>query len=229
MSPGARSRETASRLPSLDLLGPAALAWKRPWVVSEMSLPCPRCQTAAPADAQFCPNCGAPLGVICGQCGAPNAATHRFCKGCGQQLADAREPAAAPAPPPAPDPSVRLVLVADDEPAIRDLVSDVLAEAGFRTIRATDGSEVLPLALKYRPVLIVLDVIMPNLDGYTTMTRLRSDRSTRDIPVIILTGQPGPLYQTLSFGVGAMAHLTKPFSPRQLMDTVEQVLQNRPA
>jgi len=196
-----------------------------------VSLPCPRCQTVPPADAQFCPNCGAPLGVICGQCGAANAATHRFCKGCGQQLADAREPAAeAPAAgAPAVDAPSRLVLVADDDAAIRDLVSDVLAEAGFRTIRATDGSEVLPLALRYRPVLIVLDVIMPNLDGYTTMTRLRSDRSTRDIPVIILTGQPGPLYQTLSFGVGAMAHLTKPFSPRQLMDTVEQILQNPPA
>lgn len=94
-------------------------------------------------------------------------------------------------------------------------------------IRAADGSEVLSLARQHRPALIVLDVIMPNLDGYTTMTRLRHHPGTRDIPVIILTGQSGPIYRTLSFGLGATEHMTKPFSPRQLMDTVEQVLQNR--
>lgn len=194
---------------------------------------CPRCQTTAPTDAQFCPNCGSPLGVICGQCGTANAATHRFCKGCGQQLAEAgapepaaEAPAVAASPPPEPG-GARLVLVADDEAAVRELVSDVLAEAGFRTIRVADGSEVLSLALQHRPALIVLDVIMPNLDGYTTMTRLRHHPDTRDIPVIILTGQSGPIYRTLSFGLGATEHVTKPFSPRQLMDTVEQVLQNR--
>jgi CheY-like chemotaxis protein len=120
-----------------------------------------------------------------------------------------------------------VVLVADDDPLVRDLVSDVLAEAGFRTVRAADGAEVLDLALQQKPSLILLDVIMPKLDGYTTLTRLRGHRATRNIPVIILTGQGGPLYETISFGAGATAHMTKPFSPRQLMDTVERVLTNR--
>jgi CheY-like chemotaxis protein len=190
-------------------------------------MPCPRCRTEAPRDAQFCPECGAKLVLLCAHCGAGNPVGHNFCTACGQALAPPA-PAEAVASPPAETGPHRLVLVADDDPGIRDLVSDVLAEAGFRTVRAADGSEVMPLALKYRPALVVLDVIMPHLDGYTTMTRLRNHPATKDIPVVILTGQGGSLYQTLSFGVGATAHLTKPFSPRQLMDTVEQVLENRP-
>jgi CheY-like chemotaxis protein len=190
---------------------------------------CPRCEIEAPGDAQFCPECGAKLILVCAQCGASNAVGHKFCKACGQPLGAAAPADAPPPSPPADAGPRRLVLVADDDPAIRDLVSDVLAEAGFRTVRAADGSEVVPLALKYRPAIVVMDVIMPNLDGYTTMTRLRNHPATKDIPVVMLTGQAGSLYQTLSFGVGATAHLTKPFSPRQLMDTVEQVLQGRPA
>ena len=188
---------------------------------------CPRCRSEAPRDALFCPACGTRLALACAHCGASNAAGHNFCKACGQALQ--RATPAEPAPPrPAETGPHRLVLVADDDEAVRDLVSVVLAEAGFRTVRAADGAEVMPLALKYRPALVVMDVIMPHLDGYTTMTRLRNHPATKDIPVVILTGQASSLYQTLSFGVGATAHLTKPFSPRQLMDTVEQVLAHRP-
>lgn len=122
---------------------------------------------------------------------------------------------AAPAP---------LVLVADDEPAVRNLVCEVLGEAGFRTVMAADGDEVMSLALERQPALIVMDVMMPNMDGYTTLTRLRGHPRTKEIPVIILTGQIEPVYRTISAGVGAVAHVTKPFSPRQLAEMVERVL-----
>ncbi len=193
---------------------------------------CPQCRTEAPPDAQFCPTCGLKLAAVCPRCGARNAPSHGFCKACGLRLASPPADTAVPAGPsrePSDASGPPLVLVADDEPLIRDLVSDVLAEAGFRTVRAADGSEVLPLALEHRPALIVMDVMMPNLDGYTTITRLRNHVATKDIPVVILTGQAGSIYRTLSFGLGATAHLTKPFSPRQLMDVVEGVLQNRSA
>lgn len=124
-------------------------------------------------------------------------------------------PGAAPAP---------LVLVADDEPAVRDLVCEVLAEAGFRTATAADGDEVVSVALERQPALIVMDVMMPHMDGYTTLTRLRGHPRTKEIPVIILTGQLERVYRTISAGVGAVAHVTKPFSPRQLTETVERVL-----
>jgi CheY-like chemotaxis protein len=138
-------------------------------------------------------------------------------------------PAEAPRESAAANAGLPLVLVGDDDPAIRELLSDVLAEAGFRSVRATNGEEVMDLAVRQKPALIVLDVIMPKMDGYTTLTRLRGNRVTRDIPVVILTGQPGPIYQTLSYGAGATAHITKPFSPRQLMDTVERVLGDKPS
>ena len=185
---------------------------------------CPQCQQAAPAEADFCPGCGTRLRLACPACGVANAATYRFCLRCGAALtAPSAEPAPT-APEPAGRPGKALVLVADDDPLVRDLVSDVLAEAGFRTVRASDGAEVMDLALQQKPALILLDVIMPRMDGYTTLTRLRGHRATQHIPVVILTGQPGPLYETISFGAGATAHMTKPFSPRQLMDTVERVL-----
>lgn len=183
---------------------------------------CPQCQQDAPPDADFCPDCGTRLRVVCAECDTLNVAGHKFCKRCGRPLGASAVPtAAAEASTGAARP---LVLVGDDDPAVRELVSDVLAEAGFRTARAANGEEVMELALEQTPVLIVLDVIMPKMDGYTTLTRLRGNRTTRDIPVVILTGQPGPLYETISFGAGATAHMTKPFSPRQLMDTVERLL-----
>ena len=99
-----------------------------------------------------------------------------------------------------------VVLVADDEGAIRDLVVEVLNNGGFRPVMVHDGEAIPDLARQHRPVAIVLDVMMPRMDGYTTVTRLAGDLATRDIPVVILTGQMDPLYQTVSFGLGAALH-----------------------
>jgi len=120
-----------------------------------------------------------------------------------------------------------LVLVADDDAATRDLVSDVLAHAGFRTVTAADGEKLVELAAAHQPALILLDVNMPNMDGYTTLTHLRGHPSTREIPVIIVTGEDEPVYQNLSGGLGAAAHVTKPFSPHSLTETVLRVLADR--
>jgi len=118
----------------------------------------------------------------------------------------------------------RLVLVADDDTDVRDLVADVLSEAGFRIVMAANGEEAVALAQAHHPALVVLDVMMPEMDGYTALTRLRGHPATRSIPVIVLTGQGEPIYRTLSLGVGAVAHLTKPFSPERLTETVQRVL-----
>jgi CheY-like chemotaxis protein len=127
----------------------------------------------------------------------------------------------APAPGVSPPP---LVLVADDDAEVRDFVCEVLREAGFGTVTATDGDEVAEQARRAAPRLIILDVMMPRMDGYTTLTRLRGHPATRDIPVIVLTGQAEPVYRTLSAGVGAVAHLTKPFSPEQLTRAVRRAI-----
>jgi CheY-like chemotaxis protein len=120
-----------------------------------------------------------------------------------------------------------LVLVIDDEPDILELVCDVLAEAGFATVTADDGEKGLALAHLRRPALIIMDVMMRGVDGYTALTRLRGHPATHDIPVVILTGQEEPIYRSLSHGAGAVAHFTKPFSPAMLIATVRRVLGQR--
>ena len=122
-----------------------------------------------------------------------------------------------------------LVLVADDEPIVRDLVCDILLESGYRTLPASNGKEAIDLAQRHLPSLIVLDVMMPTMDGYTTMTRLRRDPGTALIPVIVITGHSNPAYRSLSEGIGATAHVTKPFSARELVETVRRVRGDRRA
>jgi CheY-like chemotaxis protein len=117
------------------------------------------------------------------------------------------------------------VLVVDDDAEVRDLICQVLEQAGFRTLTAGDGDEVGELVRRERPVLILLDVIMPGADGYTALARLNGDPATRDIPVVTITGYGAPIYRTLSAGLGARFHLSKPFSPHQLLATVRGILE----
>lgn len=117
-----------------------------------------------------------------------------------------------------------LVLVADDDELTRELVCEVLAGAGYRTVTAADGERVVELAQRHRPVLIVLDLMMPKMDGYTTIVRLRGDAQTAGIPVIILTGQTDPVFGALSRDIGAIAHVTKPFAPDGFIEAVRQAL-----
>ena len=115
------------------------------------------------------------------------------------------------------------------QPIVRDLVCDILHESGYRTLPASNGKEAIDLAQRHLPSLIVLDLMMPAMDGYTTMTRLRRDPGTARIPVIVITGHSDPSYRSLSEGIGATAHVTKPFSARELVETVRRVLGERPA
>jgi CheY-like chemotaxis protein len=122
-----------------------------------------------------------------------------------------------------------LALIADDEEEVRRLVSEVLVEFGFDTMTARDGLELLDLALRHRPQVIVADVMMPKMDGYTAVARLRGQPATAGIPVIMLTGCMDPAYGQLSAGMGAAAHLTKPFSPAALGDLARDMVRGRPA
>jgi CheY-like chemotaxis protein len=122
-----------------------------------------------------------------------------------------------------------LALIADDEDEVRRLVSEVLAEVGFDTMTARDGLELLDLALRHGPQVIVADVMMPRMDGYTAVAHLRGQPETAGIPVIMLTGCMDPVYGQLSAGMGAAAHLTKPFSPTVLGELARDMVGRRPA
>ena len=107
----------------------------------------------------------------------------------------------------------KTVLLVDDTPANIQVVNSILKDT-YKIRVATNGAKALELAnVKPSPDLILLDVVMPEMDGYDVCTRLKSDANTRDIPVIFLTGQTEIEDETRGFEVGAVDYIHKPFSP----------------
>ena len=109
-------------------------------------------------------------------------------------------------------PSAR-VLVADDEPRITKLVSLALGEEGFRVITAGGGEEALRKAEEYRPDVVLLDIVMPDLDGIEVMRQLRT---SRPIPVILLTAKGSTADKAKGLDLGADDYVAKPFHPDEL-------------
>jgi DNA-binding response OmpR family regulator len=120
-----------------------------------------------------------------------------------------------------------LVLVADDDHDILTLVSFRLERAGYDVVAARDGEEALRLALERVPDLAVLDVMMPKLDGYEVTTRLRQNRATRRMPVILLTARVQEADIARGFEAGADDYVKKPFSPQELGARVQAILGRR--
>lgn len=116
------------------------------------------------------------------------------------------------------------VLVADDEPDILELLVYRLRRSGYEVAAARDGAEALRLAQEQRFDLAVLDVMMPELDGYELTRRLRAQEQTRRIPVILLTARAQSSDVAAGFGVGADDYLRKPFNPDELVARVRAVL-----
>src|SRR3974390_3737919 len=107
----------------------------------------------------------------------------------------------------------KLILVLDDTPTNIGVISGALKDS-YRTKIATNGEKALQLAnAEEKPDLILLDIMMPGMDGYEVCTRLKADAATREIPVIFLTGQTGAEDETRGFEVGAVDYVHKPFSP----------------
>jgi sigma-B regulation protein RsbU (phosphoserine phosphatase) len=108
---------------------------------------------------------------------------------------------------------VKTVLLVDDEPANIEIVNSILHDS-YKIRVATNGARALDLANQVpAPDLILLDVMMPGMDGYEVCTRLKAAAQTRDIPVIFLTGQTEIDDETKGFEVGAVDYIHKPFSP----------------
>lgn len=118
----------------------------------------------------------------------------------------------------------RTVLVVDDEPHVVRLVQINLAQLGFQVRSAGDGEEALAMVAREKPDLVILDVMMPKLDGFETLSRLRADPETAEIPVIMLTARAQDEDTFEGYGRGARWYLTKPFTPGDLRATVRRVL-----
>lgn len=116
------------------------------------------------------------------------------------------------------------VLVVDDEEDILNLLDFNLTKAGFSCLKATDGPEAIGLATRERPALIVLDIMLPNMEGTEVLRRLKQEERTRDIPVVMLTAKGEEVDKIVGFELGAEDYITKPFSPRELVLRVKAVL-----
>jgi two-component system phosphate regulon response regulator PhoB len=119
------------------------------------------------------------------------------------------------------------ILVADDEEDLRELVAYRLSRSGYEVVEAVDGQEALELATQRTPDLMVLDVMMPRLDGYELTRRVREQDSLRSVPVILLTARSQETDVSRGFDVGADDYLKKPFNPDELVARVRAVLGRR--
>ncbi|MBI5942986.1 MAG: response regulator transcription factor [Chloroflexi bacterium] len=115
----------------------------------------------------------------------------------------------------------KTILIVDDEKRLVSLVQSYLVQEGYRVVTAFNGKDALPLAEKEKPDLIILDIMMPEMNGYDFM---RAHRSTSDTPIIMLTAKVEDDDKIVGLELGADDYVTKPFKPRELMARVRNVL-----
>ena len=120
-----------------------------------------------------------------------------------------------------------LILIVDDNPANLEVLSETLAGAGFQVAVAIDGVSAIEQIQYYQPELILLDIMMPGIDGFETYQRLRAKPSTRDIPVIFTTALSDTENKVKGFSLGAVDYITKPFQQQEVLARVRVHLQLR--
>ncbi|MEO7300544.1 MAG: response regulator transcription factor [Verrucomicrobiota bacterium] len=120
-----------------------------------------------------------------------------------------------------------IILVVDDEPDAVEMVEFNLKNAGFQVKSANSGGEAIAKARAFSPSLIVLDVMLPELDGFEICKLLRRDPNTAAIPIIMLTAKAAEMDRVLGLELGADDYLTKPFSPRELVLRIKKLLARR--
>ena len=122
----------------------------------------------------------------------------------------------------------RTVLIIEDEKLIIVSTQMVLEAAGFRVESATNGEDGITKARTQTPDLILLDIMMPGIDGWETLTRLKRDTETSGIPVVIFTAREHSRGHQKSAEMGAADYFRKPFEPDELIDLVEKDVANKP-
>lgn len=116
------------------------------------------------------------------------------------------------------------VLVVDDDQLMHRLYKHHLERAGYQMVSAMNGREALDLAATQVPQLIVMDIMMPDIDGLAALRELKKSEATKSIPVIVITANGNQLAKQESANCGAAIFLTKPFSPTQLLNEVKRLV-----
>ena len=119
---------------------------------------------------------------------------------------------------------MKKVLIIDDSEVLRRITAFNLKKMGYEIREAIDGVDGLEKIKDFQPDLILLDIMMPRMDGFTVLKRMSEDSSMKEIPVIVLTAKGGEDDEKEALKLGAIKVLTKPFSPKQLVETVKQVI-----
>jgi DNA-binding response OmpR family regulator len=120
------------------------------------------------------------------------------------------------------------VLVVEDEPDMRELISHSLKEAGLGVVTASNGRDALSTAAREMPDIILLDLMIPEMDGFEVCKALRRDAVTEGIPIIVVSARSLELDRVLALELGAEDYVTKPFSPRELLLRIRRSLERRP-
>jgi len=117
-----------------------------------------------------------------------------------------------------------LIVVVEDEQAIQDVVAYNLRREGYEVLLAGDGDEGLALIQSKRPALVILDLMLPGIDGLSICQQLRADAKTRSIPLMILSAKEEESDIVIGLSLGADDYLAKPFSPREMLARVKALL-----
>ena len=121
------------------------------------------------------------------------------------------------------------ILVVDDDPVIQKLLAVNFEMEGYRVITASDGEEALEQVAAEHPGVVVLDVMMPKLDGIEVTRRIKADPGTRSTPVLLLSAKAQAKDIAIGMEAGADAYLTKPFEPLDLLERVAALLGGGPS
>ena len=117
------------------------------------------------------------------------------------------------------------VLVADDEAPVRYVVRKMLGD-DYTVLEAMDGQAVLDMARRHQPDIILMDIMMPKMDGYTAVSMLKADEATKHIPIVMLTAVGQELNKKLAQKMGADGYITKPFTQQDLLHTIGRLLKS---
>ena len=116
------------------------------------------------------------------------------------------------------------ILVIDDDASSLELMEAMLVPNGYEIITANDGSKAVAIIIEKKPDLILLDIMMPGLDGYSTLTKIKGNKTISKIPVVMLTAMGFQLNKELALRFGAVGYITKPVDLLELLKTISRLL-----
>ncbi len=123
------------------------------------------------------------------------------------------------------DSTGKTIVHIEDEPEMVDLVKLILGRKGYQVIGATGGQEGLDIVREHVPDLVLLDLMMPDVDGWDVYQQIRADESLKHIPVIVVTAKAQNIDKVLGLHIAKVDdYISKPFSPQELVDSIEKVL-----